>query len=137
MAEVISLLCDNYNITCRPITTINPQANEILEWAHQTIRNIICSFQINKAELNMDNTWEGILLAVIFAMRSTVYTTLGATPMQLVFGRDSILNLLHEANWQLIKLQKQELINKNNKKENQKRVEYTYTSGELVLLKNK
>ena len=70
-------------------------------------------------------------------LQSTVHTTLGAKPMQVVFGWDAILNLSHEANWQLIKLQKQELINKNNKIENQKRVHYAYTPSELVLLKNK
>ena len=96
MAEVISLR-DNYNITCRPITTRNLQANAILKRAHQNIGNIIRSF--NKAELNMDDPWEGILLAVIFAMQSTVHTTLGATPMQLVFGWDAILNLSHGVNW--------------------------------------
>ena len=70
-------------------------------------------------------------------MRSRVHTTLNATPMQLVLSQDAMLNLLHEANWQLIKLRKQELINKNNKKENTKCVNYTYTPGKLVLLKNK
>ena len=34
-----------------------------------------------------------------------------ATPIQLVFGRDAILNLTFDANWQLIKQQKQNLIN--------------------------
>ena len=137
MAEVISLLCNNYNITHRPITTKNPQANKTLEQAHQTIRNIICSFQLNKAKVNMDDPWEGILLAVIFAMQSTVQTTLGTTPIQLVFGQDAILNLLHKANWQLIKLCKQELMDRKNKKENKKCVDYTYTLGKLVLVKNK
>ena len=46
----------------------------------------------------MENPWEGILYTVIFAMQSTVHTTLGAAPMQLVFGQDAILNILHEAN---------------------------------------
>ena len=85
----------------------------------------------------MDDPWEGILLAVIFAMQSTVQTTLGTTPIQLVFGQDAILNLLHKENWQLIKLCKQELMNRNNKKENKKCVDYMYTLGKLVLVKNK
>ena len=136
MAEVVSLLRDDYDITRKLITTRNPQANAILERAHQTIGNIIRTFQLSKAELNMENPWEGILSAVIFAMRSTVHTTLGATPMQLVFGRDAILNLSHEANWQLIKIRKQELIKKNNERENNKRVAHTYKPGELVLIKN-
>ena len=84
----------------------------------------------------MDDPWEGILSAVIFAMQCRVHTKLGATPMNLVFGRDAILNLLHEENWQLIKICKQEPINKNNKTENKKRVDDTYTPGKLVLIKN-
>ena len=117
MAKVIFLLCNDYNITCRLITTKNPQANTILEQARQTIGNIINSFQLDKAKLDMDEPWEGILLVVIFAMQSTVYTMLSATPIQLVFGQDAILNLLHKANWQLIQLRKQELIHKTTKRE--------------------
>ena len=108
----------------------------ILEQVHQTIGNMIDTFQLNNAKLDEDDPWEGILAAVIFALRSTVHSTLGATPMQLVFGRDAILNLSHEANWQLIKLRKQERINKNNAKENSGRVAHTYRPGNLVLLKN-
>ena len=120
MAEVISLQRDDYGITRRPITTRNPQANAILERAHQTIGNIICSFQLDKAELDMDDPLEGILSTVIFAMQSTVHTTLGATPMQLVFGQDAILKILHKANWQLIKKRKQELACKNNTRKSKK-----------------
>ena len=116
MDKLISLLRNNYDITRRPITTRNPQANAILDKAHQTIRNNICSFQLDKAKLNMDDPWEGILLTFIFAMQNFVYTSLGATPMELVFGQDAILNLLHETIQKLINLCKQELIDKNNKK---------------------
>ena len=75
----------------------------ILEHAHQTIGNIICTFQLNKTKLDLDNPWEVILSAVIFAMQCTVYTIQGAMPMQLVFGQDAIINTLHKANLQLIK----------------------------------
>ena len=92
MVKVTSLLRKDYDSTCRPITTRNPQDNVIPGRAHQTIRNIIRSFQLDKAELNMDDPREGILSAVIFSIRSTVHTTLGATPMQLSFGQDAILD---------------------------------------------
>ena len=84
----------------------------------------------------MENPWEGILSAVIFAMRNTIHTTLGATPMQLVFGQDAILNISHEANWQLIKQRKQELACKNNIRENKKRVAHVYKPEDLILIKN-
>ena len=54
--------------------------------------------------------WSGILSAAMFALRSTYHTTLEATPMQLVFGRDAILPIIHQADWQHIKTKKQRLI---------------------------
>ena len=56
--------------------------------------------------------WKGIISAVIFAMQSTVHTTMQATPMQLMFGHDAIMNLTFDANWQLIRQQKQTAIHK-------------------------
>ena len=55
--------------------------------------------------------------------------------MQLVFGRDSILNVAHTANWKLIQARKQRLIRQNNLQENRKRIPYQYKVGEQVLIK--
>jgi hypothetical protein len=60
----------------------------------------------------------------MFAVRATYHATLQATPSQLVFGRDAILNVQFEANWNLIQHNKQRIIQKNNKKENSKQDEY-------------
>ena len=57
--------------------------------------------------------------------------------MQLVFGRDAIFNIKHTANWQELAVKKQAIINKNNQKENAKRVEHEYQVGDKVLIKNK
>ena len=46
-----------------------------------------------------------------------------------------ILNIQHEANWKYIRDRKQKLINKNNQKENSKRIPHEYKTGDLVLLK--
>ena len=62
-----------------------------------------------------------------------VYTT---TPSQLVFGRDAILNINQEANWQLIKQCKQALIKKGNQHKNCHRQSHLYHTGGKVLLKN-
>ena len=136
MKEVIPMLEQGYGITRRLITTRNPQANSILERAHQTIGNILRTFQVNNHKLEQNDPWSGILLAVIFAMQSTVHTTMQATPMQLVFGRDAIMNLTFDANWQLIKQRKQNLINKNNANESNKRTKNSYKAQDLVLVKN-
>ena len=107
MKEVIQMIEQDYRITRWPITTQNPQANSILERSLQTIGNILCTFQVNNHELEQDDPWSGILSAVIFAMRSTVHATKQAMPTQLVFGRDTIMNLTFDANWHLIEQRKQ------------------------------
>ena len=58
-------------------------------------------------------------------------------PMQLVSGRDAIMNLTFDTNWHLIKQHKQNLINQSNAKENSKKNDHTYKVDDLVLVKNK
>ena len=72
----------------------------------------------------------------MFALRAIIHTTTQYTPAQLVFGRDSILNTCHEANWQLIKKRKKDLINKGNHQEYCNKKEHTHNKGDKVLLKN-
>jgi hypothetical protein len=45
-----------------------------------------------------------------------------------------IFPINHKANWQLIKNRKQELIDKNNERENTKCMDYDYKVGEKVLI---
>ena len=50
-----------------------------------------------------NNPWLGILAVTMFAVRETYHTTLQASPMQLVFGRDAILNIKHVAKYEHIR----------------------------------
>ena len=61
-------------------------------------------------------------------------TTLQVTPCELVFGRDMIHNIAFKANWDRIQKQKQDIINKSNKKENESRIPYEHKVGDQVLL---
>lgn len=134
MGDVIDLLKKEYGITRKPITTRNPQANAMVERAHQTIHNLIRSQQIKGKQDLPNGTWEGILSAVAFAMRATVHTTTQATPAQLVFQRDAMHNVRFEADWQYIKERKQKLIRQNNKRKNATRKEHTYSVGDKVVV---
>lgn len=134
-AEVKDLLKDEYGITRKLITTRNPQANSIVERVHQVLHNMIRSLNIRDSRDLDSYGWEGVLAAVRQAMRSTVHTTLRATPTQLVFGRDALLNVSFEANWQYIKERKQKLIVQNNKRENAKRTDHQYTIGDQVMVR--
>ena len=78
--------------------------------------------------------WSGILAVIMFGVRATYHTTLEATPSQLVFGRDAILPIQHQADWSYIKNKKQNLIDKNNTRENKSRIPHEYKVGDLILL---
>ena len=119
------------------ISTRNPQANAIVERAHQTLGNLIRTLEVqDNPYLDPDDPWSGLLSAAAFALRSTYHTTLRATPGQLVFGRDMVLNIQHKADWTAIKARKQQLIRKNNQIENSKRIPYTYHMGDQVMLES-
>ena len=135
MQEFAKMIVNDYGIKKKPITVRNPQANAIIERVHQTIGNMIRTFETHEITLDKNDPWGGILSAVMFATRATYHTTLKATPMQLVFGRDAFLNTKFEADWNVIKNNKQQMIHKNNQRENSKRIKYDYKKGEKVLFK--
>ena len=91
---------NDYGLKRKPTTTRNPQSNAIIERIHQTIGNIIRTFDVSNIVNN--DLWSGILAATMFDVHRTYHTTLQASPMQLVFGRDAILNIKHVANWEHI-----------------------------------
>ena len=135
MGEFAKMVKNNYGIKTKAITSRNPQANAIIERVHQTLGNIIRTFEAHSADIDEDDPWSGILSAASFAIRATYHTTLRATPTQLVFGRDAMLNIQHKADWNYIKNRKQMLIDKNNEQENSKRMEYKYKINDEILIK--
>ena len=106
---------NDYGLKRKPITSRNPQSNAIIERIHQTIGNIISTFDVSNIVNN--NPWSVILAETMFAVHAIYHKTLQASPMQLVFGRDAILNIKHVANWEHIRQLKQLQINHNNKRE--------------------
>jgi len=70
-------------------------------------------------------------------MNSTVHTAARATPAQLVFGHDAMLNATFQADWQFIRERKQRLIIQNNKHENatSKRKPHAHNVGDVAAVK--
>ena len=85
--------------------------------------------------MDKEDPWSGILGAVMFATRATIHSTSRATPAQLVFRRDAMLNIQHEANWAYIKERRDKISSKNNTVENNKRKKHVYNVNDKVLLK--
>jgi len=135
-AEVRDTLKNECGFVRRIITSRNPQSNSIIEQCHKTLHNMIRSAQItDKGDLDEFFGFQGVLAACRKAMNSTVHTTSQATPTQLVFSRDAMLNASFQADWQFIKERKQRLILQNNKRENAKRTPHTYNVGDIVVVK--
>jgi hypothetical protein len=117
MAELARMVKNDCGLKLKPVTTRNPQANVIIERVHQTIGNIIQTF--NVLAMDSNNPWTGMLAAAdVFAAWVTHHTTLQASPMQLIFGQDAILNVPHTKDWEHIRQRKQARINKNNRRKN-------------------
>ena len=134
MGEFRRMVREDYGVMTKPITARNPQANSIIERVHQTIGNMIRTFELQNSEDT--ESLDGVLAATMFAVRATYHTTMQATPSQLVFGRDAILNTRFEANWKLIKERKQSRIIQNNEAENKTRRVYRYRVGQKVMVRN-
>ena len=97
MAEFANMCQNDYGLKSKPTTTRNPQSNAIIKQIHKTIGNIIQTFDVSNTVNN--NPWSFILAATMFAVSATYHTTIQASPMQPVFGRDAILNIKHVAEW--------------------------------------
>jgi transposase InsO family protein len=133
-AEVNTMITRDYGVRSKPTSVRNPQANAIVERVHQTIGNMIRTFEVyDNDSLDDEDPWTGILSAVMAAVRSTYSTTTQATPSQLVFGRDAILNIPYVADWDYISKRKQQVIHDNNVRENARRVLHAYHVGDKVL----
>ena len=104
MAEFYKMCHNDYGLKRKPITTRNPQSNAIIKRIHQTIGNIIRTFDVSNIVKN--DSWSGILATTMFAVHATYHTTLQASPMQLLFGRDAILNIKHVSDWEHIRQRK-------------------------------
>ena len=122
---------DSYGIQRVPTTIKNPAAN-MVERVHQTLGNLLRVYELEKYDFPRGDPWSNILASAAWAIRSTVHTTLDATPGQLVYGRDMLFDLAFKANWREIKERKRNRIEDSNKRENAKRVRHTYKVGDLV-----
>ena len=109
---------NDYGAKVKPITTRNPQAYAIVERVHQTVGNLIRTFELYDNDgIDDDDPCSGILIAVMAAMHSTYSTTMQAMPTQLVFGRDVIINTKFIADWDYKCPRKQKIIHYNNERE--------------------
>lgn len=133
-AEFQKMIREEYGIKGKPITIRNPQSNAMIERIHGVVGDMIRTFDMSTIDEDDDNPFEGLVTAICWAVRSTYHTTLQATPGQIVFSRDMVFNIRHEADWKLIHDRKRARIEQDNLRENSKRLAHDYAIGERVLI---
>ena len=78
----------------------------------------------------------GILAAAAFEILSATNRLKVYSAGQLVFGRDMIIPIKHMMDWELIRQRNQTQINKDNIRENRKRLDHGYKVRDKVMLNN-
>ena len=74
MAEFAKMCRNDHGLKRKPITIRNPQSYEIIKHIHQSIGNIIRTFDVSKIVNN--DPWSGLLAATMVAVNATYHTTL-------------------------------------------------------------
>ncbi len=74
-------LCNTYGIKRKPTSVKNPQTNAILDHIHAVIGNML-----HTSKLNMASDIDVFLSDAAWAIRSTYYTVLKASPGAAIFG---------------------------------------------------
>ena len=102
---------------------------------HQTVENVLRVLIHGNPPKTISKVKDivyKVLSTAIHAMRITVATTLGSAPGSLAFAQDMFLNVPLVADWQTIARKREQHVNENLRRANQKRRQYDYAAGEQV-----
>jgi Integrase core domain. len=128
-------LIEDFDIKPKCTTVENPQVNALVERVHQVIHNMIRTKDLSNRVFDYIDPWGEILSSIAWAIRASYHSTLGATPAQLVFGRDMIFNIKTIVDWRTITARKQKQVIKDNLRENKGRIDHQYSVGDKVYLR--
>ena len=124
-----------HGIQARPTTAKNPQANSLCERMHQTVANSLRAMRQMTPPAGIQHATQLVDTALancLFATRSTVHSALRASPGSLAFNRDMILDIPMVADWELIRQNRQQLIDARLIAANRKRFSHDYHVGDEV-----
>ena len=94
-------LLEDFGIKPTCTSVKNPQSNAILERIHQVMGNMLKTKNLQEREFDVVDPWGEILASVAYAIRCSYHSTLQATPGQLVFGRDMLLDISFSPDYKL------------------------------------
>ena len=84
-----------------------------------------------------DTSAHAIPQAIAWSLRTTHHTQLQASPGQMAFGRDMIINATYLANWRTVNQNKIKRALYDNVRENKKRLDHDFQPGQNVFIINR
>ena len=128
-------LCKSYGLKRKPTTVKNPQANAILERIHGVFMDMLRTTNLDMAETTNAEMIDDFLVNAAWALRSTYHTVLKSTPGAAVFGRDMLFDIPYIADWTAIGQRRQISVDKDNARENARRIDFDYAVGHKVMIR--
>ena len=129
-------LIRTFSLEQKPTTVRNPQANAILERIHGVLGDMLRTSELEMADTYHDEDVDTFITNAAWAIRSTYHTVLKSSPGAAIFGRDMLFDLPYIADWTAIGQRRQRNTDRENLKENAKRVDFDYQVGQKVMLIN-
>jgi hypothetical protein len=132
-SEFLELL-RSYGVIAKSTTIKNPQANAFVDRIHQVMSDFIRTMELHERQLD-DTTINAVLQSVAYGLRSTYHSSLGASPGQIIFGRNMIINAVYLANWKDLQSRRKIQIRHNNIRENKSRIPHEYKISDSVYIR--
>jgi hypothetical protein len=86
-------LCATYGVKRKPTSIKNPTANAILECIHAVFTNMLCTAKHEMTKLVNASDINIFLADAAWAICSTHYTVLNASPGAAIFGQDMLFHI--------------------------------------------
>jgi hypothetical protein len=126
-------LLHSYGVIAKPTTIKNPQANAFVERIQQIIGNSIRTMELHKRKYD-DTTVNAIHQNVAYSLQATYHSSLAASPGQIIFGCDMIINAIYLANWKDLQARRQTQVRTNKPRENKSQLPHQYVVGDSVYI---
>jgi hypothetical protein len=123
-------LCNTYGIMRKLTSVKNPQANARLEHIHAVFTNMLCTADIDMADLVKPSDINVFLSDAAWAICSTYHTVLKASPGAAIIGGDMLFNIPFIVDWKNIGEHRQQIADLNTIQENKGRIVYDYQIGQ-------
>ncbi len=127
-------LCKQYSIGRKPTSSRNPQANAIIERMHGVLNSMLRTSGLNALDEVSADCIDDWVANAAWAIRATYHTVLKSTPGAAVFGRDMLFDIPFIADWDEIGRRRQKQVDRDNVRENNRRLPFDYKIGHKCLI---